>query len=159
TFIYCHNFQRALEKRDRTMERYNQKVSSQRQKVEELEAEISNLTREIKKRTDGSLVGNLMGKTLSSNKPGWFDNAEEHNKKAAKYNAILEVVRRLEDQRERVLYRRDDAVEKHNEAVEEAKEKLEELTAEALVMIDDDMVAVMDKTNKIASKLASSPSA
>lgn len=100
-----------------------------------------------------------MGKTLSSNKPGWFDNAEEHNKKAAKYNAILEVVRRLEDQRERVVYRRDDAVEKHNEAVEEAKEKLEELTAEALVMIDDDMVAVMDKTNKIALKLTSSQSA
>lgn len=159
TFIYCHNFQRALEKRDRTMERYNQKVSSQRQKVEELEAEISSLSREIKKRTDGSLVGNLMGKTLTSNKPGWFDNAEEHNKKAAKYNAILEVVRRLEDQRERVVYRRDDAVEKHNEAVEEAKEKLEELTAEALVMIDDDMVAVMDKTNKIALKLAGSQSA
>jgi hypothetical protein len=159
TFIYCHNFQKALEKRDRTMERYNQRVSSQRQKVEELEAEISHLTREIKKRTDGSLIGNLMGKTLTSNKPGWFDNAEEHNKKAAKYNAILEVVRRLEDQRERVIYRRDDAVEKHNEAVEEAKEKLEELTTEALVVIDDDMVAVMDKTNKIALKLASSQSA
>ena len=154
--IHCHNFARALEKRDRMMERYHQKVSTQRQKVDELEVEIAHLSREIKKRTDGSLIGNLMGKTLSSNKPGWFDNAEEHNKKVDKYNAILEVVRRLQDQQERVAYRRDDAVEKHNEAVEEAKEKLEELTAEALLVIDDDVVAVMDKTSKVALKLANS---
>lgn len=155
--IHCRNFEKAIEKRDRTMERYNQKVSAQREKVVALEGEIAHLTKEIKKRTDGSLLGDLMGKTLTGTKPGIFDNAEEHNKKAAKYNAILEVVRRLQDQRERAVDRHNDAVEKHNEAIEEAREKLEELTAEAMVVIDDDMVAVMDRTNKIALKLSSSP--
>ncbi|HKO44456.1 MAG TPA: hypothetical protein VJU84_14355 [Pyrinomonadaceae bacterium] len=154
--IYCHHFEKAIEKRDRTMERYNQKVSAQKDKIAGLDAEIDNLRSEIRKRTDGSFLGDLMGQTLRGTKPGIFDNAEEHNKKAAKYNAILEVVRRLEDQLERAVDRRNDAVEKHNEAVEEANEKLEELTTEALVVIDDDMVAVMDKTNKIAQKLSNS---
>jgi methyl-accepting chemotaxis protein len=156
--IHCAHFEKAIEKRDRLMERYNQKVSAQKEKVAALEAEVDHLTKEIKKRTDGSLVGDLMGKTLRGTKPGMFDNAEEHNKKAQKYNAILEVVRRLEDQRERALDRRNDAVEKHNEAVEEANEKLEELTAEALLVIDEDMVAVMDKANKIALRLSNSRS-
>ena len=154
--IHCSHFEKAIEKRDRMMERYNQKVSAQKEKVAGLEAEVNDLTREIKKRTEFSLVGDLMGKTLSGTKPGIFDNAEERAKKAQKYNAILEVVRRLEDQRERVLDRHNDAVEKHNEAVEEANEKLEELTAEALLVIDEDMVAVMDKANKIALKLSNS---
>jgi hypothetical protein len=154
--IHCRNFEKAIEKRDRTMERYNQKVSAQREKVAALEGEIDHLTKEIKKRTHGSFLGDMMGQTLTGTKPGIFDNAEQHNKNAAKYNAILEVVRRLQDQHERVLDRHNDAVEKHNEAVEEAKEKLEELTAEAMVVIDDDMVAVMDRTNKIALKLSSS---
>lgn len=154
--IHCHNFEKAIEKRDRTMERYNQKVSTQKEKVAGLEGELAHLTSEIKKRTHGSFLGDMMGQTLTGTKPGIFDNAEEHNKKAAKYNAILEVVRRLEDQRERVVDKYKDAVEKHNEAIEEAKEKFDELTAEALLVIDDDMVAVMDKTNKIALKLSSS---
>ena len=156
SFIYCHNFEKAIEKRDRTMERYNQKVSAQQQKVAELDGEIAHLTREIKKRTDGSFLGDMMGKTLRGAKPGMFDNAEEHNKKAAKYNAILEVVRRLEDQCERAIDRRNTAAEKLNESIEEANEKLEQLTAEALLVIDDDTVAVMDKTNKVAQKLSSS---
>lgn len=156
SIIYCYNFEKAIEKRDRTMERYNQKVSAQKDKVTSLDAEAAHLAKEIKKRTDGSLLGDMMGQTLRGTKPGLFDNAEEHNKKAAKYNAILDVVRRLEDQHERVVDKLNDAVEKHNEAIEEANEKLEELTAEALLVIDDDMVAVMDKTNKIAQKLGSS---
>ena len=156
SIIYCHNFEKAIEKRDRTMERYNQKVSAQKDKVAALDEEIAGLTREIKKRTDGSFLGDMMGKTLRGTKPGMFDNAEEHNKKAAKYNAILDLVRRLEDQLERAVDRRNDAVEKHNEALEEANEKLEDLTAEAVLVIDDDMVAVMDKANKIAQKLSSS---
>ncbi|MFY9620633.1 MAG: hypothetical protein WAM70_07735 [Pyrinomonadaceae bacterium] len=153
SLIHCHHFEKAVEKRDRLMERYNQKVSAQKEKVAALEGEIDHLTREIKKRTDGSFLGDVMGRTLTGTKPGIFDNAEERAKKAAKYNAILEVVRRLEDQRERAVDRRNDAVEKHNEALEEANEKLEELTTEALLVIDDDMVAVMDKTSKVGLKL------
>ena len=109
SLIHCHHFEKALEKRDRLMERYNQKVNAQKEKVAALEGEIAHLTREIKKRTDGSFLGDIMGQTLTGTKPGIFDNAEQHNKKAAKYNAILEVVRRLEDQRERAVDRRNDA--------------------------------------------------
>ena len=156
SIIYCHNFEKAIEKRDRAMERYNQKVSAQKDRVAALDEEIEGLTREIRKRTDGSFLGDMMGQTLRGAKPGMFDSAEEHNKKAAKYNAILEVVRRLEDQLERAVDKRNDAVEKHNEALAEANEKLEDLTAEALLVIDDDMVAAMDKANKIAQKLSSS---
>jgi len=157
--IHCHHFEKAVEKRDRLMERYNQKVNTQKEKVATLEGEIAHLTSEINKRTHGSFLGDMMGKTLTGTKPGIFDNAEQRAKNAAKYNAILEVVRRLEDQRERAVDRRNDAVEKHNEAVEEANEKLEELTAEALLVIDDDMVAVMDKTNKIGLKLSAGQNA
>lgn len=159
SLIHCHLFDRAIEKRDRLMERYNQKVNSQKEKAAALESEIAHLTKEITKRTDGSFLGDMMGRTLTGTKPGILDNAEERSKKAQKYNAILEVVRRLEDQRERTVDRHNDAVEKHNEAVEEANEKLEELTAEALQVIDDDMVAVMDKISKIGLKLSSSQNA
>ncbi len=159
SLIHCHLFDKAVEKRDRLMERYTQKVNTQKEKVAGLESEIAHLAKEIKKRTDGSFLGDMMGRTLTGTKPGIFDNAEEHNKKAAKYNAILEVVRRLEDQRERAVDRHNDAVEKHNEAVEAANEKLEELTAEALQVIDDDMVAVMDRVSKIGLKLSSSQNA
>ncbi|HEY6803618.1 MAG TPA: hypothetical protein VI306_08570 [Pyrinomonadaceae bacterium] len=152
--IYCHNFEKAIEKRDRAMERYNEKVRTLKEKVEGLESEVNHLTKEIKKRADGSFVGDLMGNTLRGTKPGFFDNAETHNKKAAKYNAILDVVRRLEDQRERAMDRYNDTLEKHNEAVAEANEKLEELTAEALLVIDDDMVSVMDKACKVIQKLS-----
>jgi hypothetical protein len=159
SLIHCHHFEKAVEKRDRLMERYNQKVNAQKEKVTALEGEIGHLTSEIQKRTNGSFLGDVLGRTLTGTKPGIFDNAEQHNKKVAKYNAILEVVRRLEDQRERAVDRRNDAVEKHNEAIEEANEKLEELTAEALLFIDDDIVAAMDKTSKIGLKLAGSQNA
>ena len=155
--ITCQNFEKATRKIEQTMERYNQRVGAQKQKVVELEEEIAHLTKEIKKRTEGSFVGDMMGSTLSGTKPGVFDNAETHNKKAAKYNAILEVVRRLEDQRQKVIDKHGDAVEKHNEAVEEANQKLEELTSEAMTVIDDDIVAVFDKCTKVSERLSNTP--
>jgi hypothetical protein len=155
--ISCQNFEKAKRKLEQTMERYNQKVSALKEKVAGLDAEIDHLTKEIKKRTEGSFVGDMMGQTLSGAKPGMFDSAEEHNKKAAKYNAILDLVRRLEDQRQRVVDKREDAVEKHNEAVEEASQKLEELKNEALAVIDDDIVAVLDKCTKISERLSNTP--
>jgi hypothetical protein len=155
--ITCQNFEKATRKIEQTMERYNQKVGAQKQKVAGLEEEIAHLTTEIKKRTEGSFVGDMMGSTLSGTKPGIFDNAEQHNKKAAKYNAILEVVRRLEDQRQKVIDKHGDAVEKHNEAIDEANQKLEELTSEAMTVIDDDIVAVLDKCTKVSERLSNTP--
>lgn len=155
--ITCQNYEKAKRKIAQTMERYTQKTATLGAKVADLEAEIAQLTKEIKKRTDGSFMGDMMGQTLSGTKPGMFDNAEEHNKKAAKYNAILDLVRRLEDQRQKVIDKREDAVEKHNEAVEEANEKLAELSNEALTVIDDDIVAVLDKCTKAAERLSNTP--
>jgi hypothetical protein len=155
--ITCQNYEKAKRKIAQTMERYTQKTATLAAKVAELEAEIAHLTKEIKKRTDGSFMGDMMGQTLSGTKPGMFDNAEEHNKKAAKYNAILDLVRRLEDQRQKVIDKREDAVEKHNEAVEEGNEKLAELNNEALTVIDDDIVAVLDKCTKAAERLSNTP--
>jgi hypothetical protein len=155
--ITCQNFEKATRRIEQTMERYNQKVSALKEKVAGLDAEIGQLTKEIKNRTEGSFVGHMMGQTLSGTKPGMFDSAEEHNKKAAKYNAILDLVRRLEDQRQKVIDKREDAVEKHNEAVEEASQKLEELKNEALTVIDDDIVAVLDKCTKVCERLSNTP--
>jgi hypothetical protein len=155
--ITCQNFEKATRKIEQTMERYNQKVSALKDKVTGLDAEIAQLTKEIKKRTEGSFMGDMMGQTLSGTKPGMFDNAEQHNKKAAKYNAILDLVRRLEDQRQKIVDKREDAVEKHNEAVEEASQKLEELKNEALTVIDDDIVAVLDKCTKVCERLSNTP--
>jgi septal ring factor EnvC (AmiA/AmiB activator) len=155
--ITCQNFEKAKRKIEQTMERYNQKVGVQKQKVAELEEQIAHLTKEIKKRTEGSFLGDMMGSTLSGAKPGMFDSAEKHNEKAQKYNAILEVVRRLEDQRQKVIDKHTDAVEKHNEAIEEANEKLEGLTSEAMAVIDDDIVAVLDKCTKVSERLSNTP--
>jgi hypothetical protein len=159
-FILCQNFEKAKRKIDQTMERYNRKVDESKEKVEGLAAQVEELTLEIGYNTGdisrpglGRLIG---GGTLRSTKPGMLDNAEEHNKKAAKYNAILEVVRRLSDKKDAAVERHNEAVEKHNEFIEEAREKLEELTNEAVVVIDDDIVAGLDKCTKIAGKLAGS---
>lgn len=52
--------------------------------------------------------------------------------------------------------KRNDLVDKLNEAIEEANEKLEELTQEALLVIDEDIVAVLDKCAQTATKLSDS---
>ena len=158
--ISCQNYEKAKRKLEQTMERYNRKVSDCKDKLQNLKAQIDDLTTEIGYNTgDISRPGlaRLTGDTLQSTKPGVFDNAEQHNKHAAKYNAILDLVRRLQDKKAALIDKHNDAVEKHNEAVEEASQKLEELKNEALTVIDDDIVAVLDKCTKVAERLSNTP--
>lgn len=60
------------------------------------------------------------------------------------------------DRGRRAVEKRNDFVDRHNEALAEARERLEELTRDALVVIDDDIVAVLDKCSRIVEKLSGS---
>src|SRR5207245_6675681 len=52
------------------------------------------------------------------------------------------------------LDKHNDLMDRYNEANEEAKEQLEELEREASLVIDDDVVAVVQKVGQAAHKLA-----
>src|SRR5258707_6542863 len=82
SLIHCHLFDKAVEKRDRLMERYTQKVNTQKEKVAGLESEIAHLAKEIKKRTDGSFLGDMMGRTFNGDKARIFCNSQKANQKS-----------------------------------------------------------------------------
>jgi len=76
---------------------------------------------------------------------------EKQNHAADMANSLLDKISRAGD-------KHSDLIEKHNEAVEEAKEKLQELTQEALLVIDEDIVAALDRLTNIVEKLSGSES-
>lgn len=60
------------------------------------------------------------------------------------------------DRGRKAAEKHDDLIGKHNDALEDAKEKLQELTEDSLAAIDEDIVTVLDKCNKSATKLSNS---
>lgn len=60
------------------------------------------------------------------------------------------------DRGRKAAEKHDELVDKYNDNLRELKEKREDLTQDALIAIDDDIVAVLDKCNKVAYKLSES---
>ncbi len=67
----------------------------------------------------------------------------------ARYNDWVERGRKAAE-------KHDDLIDKHNETLAERDEKLQELVQDALAAIEEDIVTVLDKCTKIATKLSGS---
>lgn len=96
-------------------------------------------------------------------KPGSFlgpsetpENIRSYIKEVAEYNNRLQEARRIQDKIDNAVDKHQDMVERYNDAIRETEERLEELSAEALLLIDEDIVAVLDKTTQIATNLSDS---
>ena len=140
TFIACPSYDKAKVKVGQTMERYDSKVTDLKQRLADSSANIESLKRARSSADPGQ--GFFVDKT----------SAESVNR----YNARLRETQRLGDKINDAVDKHNDVVEKHDEAIREAQEKLAELNTQALLAIDDDIVAAMDKCTKIVEKLSGS---
>lgn len=140
-FILCQNYDKALQKVERTMESYNRKVGDLKEKLQQLEFDIKDMRKEHEKWSRKASTFLLDRSDLKA--------VEKQNQAADNANRLLDKISAATD-------KYDDLVERHNEAINEAKEKLEELTQEALQVIDEDIVGVLDKCTRIATKLSES---
>ncbi len=140
-YILCTHFEKAKEKVDRTMERYNRKVDDLKSKLQQIENDIQDMNKQYDK---------------WSRKASTFMLDRSNQRAVEKQNAAVANANRLQDKISAAREKYDDTVEIHNEAIHEAEEKLNELTEEALVVIDEDIVSVLDKCTKIAAKLSGS---
>jgi len=140
-YILCTHFQKAKEKVERTMERYNRKVDDLKSKLQQLENDIQYMEKQHRK---------------WSRKADTFMLDRSNPKAVEKQNAAAETANRLRDKISATRDKYNDVVETHNEALHEAEEKLQELTEEAIFVIDEDIVSVLDKCTKIAARLTGS---
>lgn len=139
-FFLCQNFEKALQKVDRAMERYNGKVDQLKERLNQSDNNIKDLERSFKSVNPGQ--GFFVDKTDAGS--------------VAKYNDRLDQARRLQERISDAIDKHNVIVADHNEAIREAKEKMVELTEEAIRVIDEDIVAVLDKCTRVASKLSQS---
>lgn len=152
-FIFCQNLYKSLQRAERIMELQNNKVSEVQGRVRESEAQIEDLERALRKVEPGSPPtepGSFFGPSETA------ENIRAYNKKVAVYNDRLQQARRLQERISDAIDRHEDIVERCNDAIREAEQKQEELDAEALLAIDDDIVAVSDKITTTARDLANS---
>ena len=139
-FIVCPKFDRASQRIDRTMERYNNKVNDFQERLQQSNNEVDAMERELKgweKKTSG-----------------YVDNTSANA--VTRHNDAVDQSRRLRDRISDAIGRHNDFLERYKDAVRDAEEKLDELTQEALLVIDDDIVTVLDKCSQTAERLSDS---
>jgi len=139
-FINCTKYEKAKNALNQKMERYQSKVD----RCDEAIRESSNNIAAMKKQRDKLDPGS-----------GFFvdkSNAQD----VTTYNDRLSQTRKMTDKINNAINKHNDLIEKRTEAKEEADEKLQELTAEALLVIDEDIVEVLDRCTEIVGKLADS---
>jgi hypothetical protein len=128
--IKCANFEKASAKFDQKMERVKKKIANIAQDIETQKEIMARAKRETTHYFGGPKEAADIAKHND-----WVDRgriaADKHN----------------------------DLIDRYNEANEEAKEQLEELEREALLVIDDDIVAILQKVGQAAHKLANSANA
>lgn len=129
-YIKCQNFDKASAKFDQKMERVRRKVSSIQEDIDGQKEIMAKAKRE---------TTHLFG---APNDPSAI----------AKHNQWV-------DRGSAALQKHNELIDKYNDASEEAKEQLEQLEREALVVIDDDIVATLQRVGQAAHKLANSANA
>jgi len=137
SFINCPKYEKAKNKVEQTMERYQNKVDRCEEAIRESERTIEEMKLRRSRLDPGS---------------GFFVNTEDPQA-VARYNDRLDQMRKMTDKIENAIEKHNDLIDKHTEAEEETKAKREELTLEALLVIDEDIVAVLDRCTKIVDKL------
>ena len=153
-FILCQNFDRSVQRAERTMERYNSRVDDLAGRLASSANNIEDLEKALRKVDPGdppSRPGTLLGQY-----PETPENIRDYNRRVTEYNDHLQQARRLQERISDAIDKHQGIIERHNDAVREAEEKHEELTEEALLVIDEDIVVVLDKTTEIAIKLSDS---
>ena len=110
TFILCQNFDKAMQKVERTMERYNRKVN-------DLQARLEQSTTDIDRQKE----------TLAEVNPGGglFVNRKDPEA-VTKYNDRLDQARRLTERINDAVDKHDDLIERHNEAVRACLKRMSE---------------------------------
>jgi uncharacterized protein YukE len=142
-FIRCPKYEKAINNLNQKMERYQSKVDRCNEAIQESERNI-----EAMKRKRSSLDPGR----------GFFVDTSDPQA-VAKYNDRLDQTRKMTDKINNAIDKHNDLIEKRTEAVEEAKAKQQELTEEALLVIDEDIVTVLDRCSKIVDKLDASQNA
>lgn len=126
--LACPSFGKAMNKVQQALEKYDRKISS-------IESDIA---------AQDQLISRSKSETWHP-----FGLDRTNHAKVQNHNHWVEVGSKAID-------KRNDLVDKHSEVAEERKERNAELMAEALLAIDDDVVAVLDKCNRVAEKLSTS---
>lgn len=152
-FILCQNFDRAVQRAERTMERYNSRAGDLAGRLASSANNIEGLEKALRKVDPGDPPARPGTVLIRGDTP---EDVKNYNREVTEYNDRLQQARRLQERISDAIDKHQDILERHNDAVREAEEKLEEVTEEALLMIDDDIVAVLDKTTQIAIRLSDS---
>ena len=138
-YISCSKYEKAKNKLNEKMERYQTKVDRLNDEIRQTTESIAQMGREYDKWH--SKANPLFG--VDEN------NIDRVNNAIAKANYLVDKIDKAKD-------KLNDLIDKHTEAVEEADEKLQELTLEALLVIDEDIAATIDRCAEIVRKLAAS---
>jgi len=140
SYIYCPRYEKAKNSLEQKSELYRSKVDRCNVAIQELEQTIEAMKRKHSSLDPGSGF--------------WLDKTDAQA--VARYNDRIYQMRRMTDKIQNAIEKHNDLIDKRAEVIEEAKEKLQELTSEAMLVIDDDIVEVLDRCAQIVNKLAGS---
>jgi predicted nucleic acid-binding Zn-ribbon protein len=141
SFINCPKYEKAKNNLNQKMERYQAKVDRLADDIQQLENKIEDMRREQQRWKSQASTFLLDREDVRA--------VERQNHAADMFNSYIDKISSANE-------KRDDLIDKHTEAVEEAQEKLQELQQEALAVIDEDIVAVLDRCTKIVEKMSGS---
>jgi len=140
SFIRCPKYEKAKNKLEQTMERYQSKVDRLFDDIKQSDRNIEEMKKQRSRLDPGT---------------GFFVDTSDAQA-VARYNDRLSQTRKMTEKIGNAIEKHNDLIDKHTEAVEEANEKRQELTQEALAVIDEDIVAVLDRCTNIVEKLTGS---
>ena len=155
-YIVCPNFEKSMEGVERARARYQERIDDLLLRVAEREDDVRELEKAFRKvnpDSPPSKPGSLLGPSETP------ENIASYNREVREYNDRLQQARRLQERISDATDRHRDMVEKHDDAVREAEEKLEDMAEEALLSIDEDIAAFLEKALQITINLADSEEA
>ena len=152
-YIVCPNFQKSMERVEQQRERYQERIDESLLRIGEREADVKELEKAFRKvnpDSPPSKPGSLLGPAETP------ENIASYNSAVREYNDRLQQARRLQERISDAMDRHRDMVEKHEDAVREAEEKLGEMAEGALLSIDEDIVAFLERVLQVTINLVDS---
>ena len=136
SYITCSKYEKAKKNLKQKMERYNGKVDRLADDISQMKQNISSLQAAA---DDWRKQTRYCDTTSASS-------VNRHNHAVVNLNNTIDKI-------DRAVEKHDDLIDKYTEAKEEAKERKQELTLEALLVIDEDIVEVLDSCAEIVGEL------
>jgi len=139
-YINCPKYEKAKNNLKQKMERYDGKVSR-------LDSDIRQMKQNIE--------------SLIEDQQSWYRKANaycdtSHAASVSRQNHAANMANSLLEKIERAEEKHDDLIDRRTEAKEEAMARRQELTLEALLVIDEDIVEVIDRCTEIVGNLVGS---